>query len=81
MSLNPGCYYIKIHSHSGFSIEQNYMVSVYKQNALPLSMPYIRANAGDTVSVPIGIQNLPSGGLSCFDFMLSYGFNCAVLFE
>lgn len=72
MSLNSGCYYIKIHSHSGFSDEQNYMVSVYKENALTLSMPYIRANAGDTISVPVAIQNLPTEGLCAFDFLLDY---------
>ena len=72
MSLNPGCYYIKIHSHSGFSDEQNYMVSVYKENALTLSMPYIRANAGDAISVPVAIQNLPTEGLCAFDFLLDY---------
>ncbi len=72
ISLNPGYYYIKIHSYSGFSCEQNYMLSVYKQDALTLAMPYIRANVGDTVSVPVGIQNLPTEGLCSFDFTVDY---------
>ena len=72
MSLDAGCYYIKIHSYSGFSYEQNYMVSVYKEDALTLSMPYIRANAGDTISVPVAIQNLPTEGLCSFDFAVNY---------
>ncbi len=72
MSLDTGCYYIKIHAYSGFSCEQNYMVSVYKENALTLSMPYIRANAGDTISVPVAIKNIPAEGLCSFDFAVGY---------
>ena|GEM_PF-1177562 len=72
MSLDAGCYYIKVHSYSGFSYEQNYMVSVYKEDALTLSMPYIRASAGDTISVPVAIQNLPAEGLCSFDFAVDY---------
>ena len=72
MSLNPGGYYIKINAYSGFYIEQSYMISVYKENALTLSMPYIRANAGDTISVPVAIQNLPTEGLCSFDFAVDY---------
>ena len=72
ISLNLGCYYIKIHTYSAFSCEQNYMLSVYKENALTLSMPYIRTNADDTISVPVYIQNLPTEGLCSFDFALDY---------
>jgi hypothetical protein len=72
ISLSPGCYYIKLHAYSGFSCVQNYVLSVYRQNALTLSMPYIRANAGDIISVPVAIQDLPSEGLCAFDFILDY---------
>ena len=72
MSLDAGCYYIKVHSYSGFSYEQNYMLSVYKEDAVALSMPYIRASAGDTISVPVAIQNLPAEGLCSFDFAVDY---------
>ncbi|MFZ5988353.1 MAG: S8 family serine peptidase, partial [Bacillota bacterium] len=73
--LNAGNYYIKIYSYSGFSETLKYTFSLYKENSLTIAMPYIRANAGDTIQVPVNIHNLPIEGICNFDFSIKYDKN------
>lgn len=71
-TLSAGTYYVKIYPYSNYSDERSYTFSVYENSAINISMPYLRANAGDEIVVPVYIDSVPQGGICSFDFKVKY---------
>jgi RHS repeat-associated protein len=75
IDLDPGEYFMKVVSASGYSDALSYRLSYYRDGGFNVSVPYISANAGDIIEVPISIKNVPAEGVSNFDFTFTYDKN------
>ncbi len=75
IDLDPGEYFMKVVSVSGCSDALSYRLSYYRDADFNVSVPYISANAGDIIEIPISIKNVPAEGVSNFNFTFTYDKN------
>jgi len=72
IDLDPGEYFMKVVSASGYSDVLRYSLSYCRNGEFTVYLPYISTNAGDIIEIPVSIKNVPAVGISSFNFTFTY---------